>query len=54
MYNFNLKDDLNLKKTRVEDAFGEVDNWEIYWKVMDGLSQGRILGLGATVKGKVV
>jgi hypothetical protein len=45
MYNFNLNDDLNIKNTRVEETFGEVDNWEIYRKVTGGPSHGRILGL---------
>jgi hypothetical protein len=49
-----LKDDLNQKRTRVEEAFGEVNDWEIYRKVVGEPSHGRILGLGAGIKCKNV
>ena len=49
-----MKDDLNEKRVRVEEAFGEVDDWDIYQKVVGGPSHGRILGLGAGIKCKNV
>jgi hypothetical protein len=38
----------------MEEAFGEVDDWNIYRKVVGGPSHGRILGLGAGIKCKDV
>lgn len=38
----------------MEEAFGEVNDWEIYRKVVGEPSHGRILGLGAGIKCKNV
>ena len=38
----------------MQEAFGEVDDWDIYRKVVGEPSHGRILGLGAGVKCKDV
>ncbi|XP_024178992.2 uncharacterized protein LOC112185008 [Rosa chinensis] len=45
-----IYDDLTERKNRVEEVFGEADDWEIYQKVIGGPSHGRVLGLGAGVK----